>query len=372
MKLKNIFLILLLILTNKIFSQDWSSLFEENVKSVGLVSDSQTKIFASGFFISSRIFITNFHVADAIKPQSTKIKKKNEEVFTIKKIIGKYSKYDLAIIETNEKSAEYLSLENPDKIKVGEKVFAIGNPGTAFDVYKFNLSDGIINNIVDQDIQLEYFRVNALAILHGATINTGNSGGPLINENGAVVGINSYYITGKQNLNFAIHVKELIKILNENDLSYSKAGEDTSLLIFSILIGILVVICIVIIIIIIVQKNNKKKRPVSVVEQRQSYRQYTPVQNYPSRAYLVYSGQKYEITQGGISIGREETVILRILDETISRQHCRIYFENSNYYISDLGSKNGTFVNGKKILKEILRNADIIKVGKHSIQFIYS
>jgi serine protease Do len=359
MKIKILLITLFLLITRLSFSQEGTSFFEENVRPVGLVYDSKTGVFASGFFVSSRIFITNFHVADGINPSTTKIKKKNEEVFTIKKILGKYSKCDLAIIETNEKSGDYFPLENPDKIKIGEKVFAIGNPGTAFDVYKFNLSEGIVNNIVEQDIPLEYFQVKALAVLHSATINTGNSGGPLINENGAVVGINSYYLTGKQNLNFAIHVKELIKILDENDLSYSKAGTDIFLFIIFVFCIILLIAAIIVSILIYIKKNRAHK-PAAV---------FSP-SNIPTiRAFLYYNNQGFEITQGGISIGRDESAGLRIFDDTISRNHCRVYFENGNYCISDLGSKNGTFVNDRKIIRETLNPGDTIKIGSSIIIF---
>ena len=367
MKIKSFLIPLFLILPLISYSQEGTPFFEENVKPVGLVYDSQTGVFASGFFVSSRIFITNFHVADAINPQTTKIKKKNEEVFTIKKVLGKYSKCDLAIIETKEKSGDYFQLEHPDNIKIGQKVYAIGNPGSAFDVYKFNLSEGIVNNVVEQDIPLEYFQVNALAVLHSATINTGNSGGPLINEDGAVVGINSYYLTGKQNLNFAIHVKELIKILNENDLSYTKAGTDYILIAILVFCGLLVVAGVIVGI--IIMNSGKKKSVQQSAPLTSGFQQQSTMYMPSSKAHLIYNNQSYDITQGGISIGRDESAGLRIFDDTISRNHCRVYFENGNYCISDLGSKNGTFVNDRKIIKEILNPGDTIKIGSSVIIF---
>jgi hypothetical protein len=63
-------------------------------------------------------------------------------------------------------------------------------------------------------------------------------------------------------------------------------------------------------------------------------------------------------------LGRDELVDIPINDTEISRQHAKVVFENNHFIIEDLGSTNGTFVNGKSINKPVmLQNADVIGLG---------
>jgi hypothetical protein len=61
-----------------------------------------------------------------------------------------------------------------------------------------------------------------MVIMHTAIIKPGNSGGPLLNEYGRVIGINTFFYD--DSLNYAIHVDELISILSKNGIGYNEAG----------------------------------------------------------------------------------------------------------------------------------------------------
>ena len=67
---------------------------------------------------------------------------------------------------------------------------------------------------------------------------------------------------------------------------------------------------------------------------------------------------------GAISIGRAEDNDLHIQDKTVSAHHARIFTYLNASYIEDLGSKNGTFLNGKRIQKHTVHVGDVIKVGR--------
>lgn len=93
------------------------------------------------------------------------------------------------------------------------------------------------------------------------------------------------------------------------------------------------------------------------------------------KAYLeIYEiGKKcrgFEITDKEISIGRKTSCQICIPLFGVSRIHARIYFFNEEYYIEDLKSTNGTYVNTIKIVKCILRNNDQIEIGEAKIIFI--
>ena len=68
------------------------------------------------------------------------------------------------------------------------------------------------------------------------------------------------------------------------------------------------------------------------------------------------------------SIGRADDNDLHILDRTVSSYHARIFTYLDASYIEDLGSTNGTYLNGKRIQKHTLHSGDIIRLGKHELE----
>ncbi|PCJ58306.1 MAG: pilus assembly protein TadA [Planctomycetota bacterium] len=82
------------------------------------------------------------------------------------------------------------------------------------------------------------------------------------------------------------------------------------------------------------------------------------------------SEQKVDIT-GNISIGKKSDNNIVLKEITSSRRHCNIISSNNSFALEDLGSRNGTFLNGRKIgTREILKNGDIIQIGKCYIKFL--
>jgi ABC-type multidrug transport system ATPase subunit/pSer/pThr/pTyr-binding forkhead associated (FHA) protein len=77
------------------------------------------------------------------------------------------------------------------------------------------------------------------------------------------------------------------------------------------------------------------------------------------------AGKTYPLEGDEILIGREPSSILQIDSPGVSRKHARLTFQNNQYLIEDLGSSNGTFVNGERISKPwLLKNGDIISLGR--------
>lgn len=135
---------------------------------------------------------------------------------------------DLAIIKINAKNLNYMNLGNSDNVKVGQTVYAIGNP-IGFE-FQRTVTSGIISG-TNRTIKIEENGTSSYMedlIQTDATINPGNSGGALINERGEVIGINSVKITNAEGIGFAIPiniVKPILeKFINENKFEEAYIG----------------------------------------------------------------------------------------------------------------------------------------------------
>lgn len=77
-------------------------------------------------------------------------------------------------------------------------------------------------------------------------------------------------------------------------------------------------------------------------------------------------GKEYILDKNEFIVGREQTADIIVSDPEISRRHARIFFQNGGYIIEDLGSTNGTFVNGQKISGPyLLRPGEVVNFGEH-------
>lgn len=158
----------------------------------------------SGFFIDDEgTFVTNYHVIDGTV--SGEITLEDGSVHDITGVKAYDETLDLAIVQADVTGNAFLTIsEQP--VRTGETVYAIGSSEGLTGTF----SDGIVST-ASRDLE----GVKCIQIT--APISHGNSGGPLVNVYGQVVGINSMSLVEGQNLNFAIDVVELEQ-LNETDL----------------------------------------------------------------------------------------------------------------------------------------------------------
>ena len=131
---------------------------------------------------------------------------------------------DLSICKISIKNLPYAKLGDSDNVRIGENVYAIGNPiGYEF---QRTVTSGIISAInrtvrIDENDTSVYMED---LIQTDATINPGNSGGPLINLDGNVIGITSVKITSAEGIGFAIPIN-IVKPIIENFLKEGKFEE---------------------------------------------------------------------------------------------------------------------------------------------------
>ena len=120
---------------------------------------------------------------------------------------------DLSIVKINAKNLTYVNLGDSSSIRVGETVYAIGNP-IGFE-FRRTVTSGIIsakNRTIKIDEEDKSSYMTDL-IQTDATINPGNSGGPLIAPNGDVIGINTVKISTAEGIGFAIPINIIKPII---------------------------------------------------------------------------------------------------------------------------------------------------------------
>lgn len=182
----------------------------------------KVKGLGSGFLISKDGYVlTNDHVAgDATEIIVTTTDGKQHTA----KLIASDRTNDVALLKIDGKNFPYLKLGNSDDLEIGEWSIALGNPFGLFDInQKPTVTVGVISN-TNVNLGLQDGRNYRGMVQTDAAISSGNSGGPLLNANGEVVGINStIYSTatsyggeaGSIGLGFAIPVNKVKKIVDD-------------------------------------------------------------------------------------------------------------------------------------------------------------
>lgn len=160
----------------------------------------------SGFILSQDGYImTNAHVVDGADEVTVKLSDKREFKATV---VGKDKRTDVAVVKIEATGLPAVRIGNVDTLRVGQWVAAIGSP--------FGLENSITAGIVsarkrETGDYLPFIQTDV-------AVNPGNSGGPLINMRGEVVGINSQIYSrsgGYMGISFAIPIDEAIKISDQ-------------------------------------------------------------------------------------------------------------------------------------------------------------
>lgn len=177
----------------------------------------------TGMIISDNGYIvTNWHLAGN-KYSSCYVTLEDGTVYNGNTVWAD-SDLDLAIVKIATKGLKYMALGDSEHIRVGDEVYAIGNPiGIEF---QRTVTSGIISGL-NRTIKIEekntYSYMEDL-IQTDASINQGNSGGPLINRKGEVIGINSVKIESAEGIGFAVPIN-IIKPIIESFTSKDEFEE---------------------------------------------------------------------------------------------------------------------------------------------------
>ena len=191
-------------------------IYEKNIPSVVSIT-SQTASGTSagtGVIVSDAGYlVTNYHVIR--RAQSIDVKLTDERELTAS-VVGEDPVSDLAVLYIAAEGLTPAQFGDSDTLRVGDSVVAIGDPlGVEL---RGTMTDGIVSAI-SRDVQVDGRTMNLIQT--NAALNSGNSGGPLINSMGQVVGINTMKIgafadsSGVEGLGFAIPSATVQEIVNQ-------------------------------------------------------------------------------------------------------------------------------------------------------------
>lgn len=285
---------------------------------------------------------------------------------------GSLEEVDLALLKIDSPTSKRIALPLyvPTDDMVGDTVYTVGFPGNAENEFSAASQYGI-NDVTVTKGTISRFVANTQGVERiqtDATIQHGNSGGPLVTEEGYVIGVNTNVFSNSPYAEqieadyYSIHISHVIDMLEANGIEYEIGGESDGgwliLLILALLVLGIIAIVIIIIIIIVASKRKKAKKKA----------QQAPVNNLagpnmagPVRIPMVrslapqHNGATFGIGNAPLMVGRDVSgcaIVFREGTAGVSSRHCTIEWKPSTgeFYVTDLRSTYGTFLmNGRRL-----------------------
>lgn len=326
-----------------------------------------------------------------------------------------YPDYAIIRAKTPISGYEAMPLLRSDEVPDGATVYALGYPAVVgnVSVNKYGIDDiTSTNGIISQHMQFT-LADNTWVLTHTAQISGGNSGGPLITENGAVIGLNTYGFGNQDtgmNRYCAVYIDYAMDGLDELGLPYSLYGEEAEggdteseegeedeeekgfldrigdllkgdedsegSLAPVLIVGAVAVIAVLALVLVLKKKKEAEEARRRAEEARRREQEQRQQEELRHREELrrqeearrreqeqrqqqaqnamvhlrCYDGRVIPVGNGA-TIGRDPgcTIVLPENTPGVSRMHCRLYMQNGQLILVDPGSTYGTLVHGRKI-----------------------
>lgn len=366
----------------------------------------------TGFFVGyegedPEYFVTNYHVIEVFvevgggASESTLMvlfdQNNAEEAY----VVDYDKEKDLAVLRLVEPTSQRrpLKLANPGAI--GSKVFTIGFPAVADTVESISAYSGEDATVMGGNIsRLSAEKGTGRKIIQtNATIQGGNSGGPLVDDKGNVIGVNTFSLVDEngvkvEGFNYAVSIEELLPLLNRNNVPYElwEEPEPIKPIVFVLAGGLVLVLAAVLLAVILAARKKEKTAGESVRQAaqisepvRQSSQISESVQDAAatmpmqkqSQAVLCslspqHGGMRVSLAGRQVLIGRDRAscqIVFREGTPGVSRMHCSVSWDDvrREFVLMDLKSSYGTFLaNGQKLtpgMPYYLKTGDCFYLG---------
>lgn len=337
------------------------------------------KAVGSGFAVGQRgsapeYFVTNWHVASAYIPDINYAFDSDHvriwimlDNFTRSDVTGLPSEAtsvecsivriaesgypDYAILRAARPVTECkpLPIRSSESVKQGETVVALGCPAVVDDLSATVGSNDITatrGTVARHMVMSAAGNTNVL--LHDAVISGGNSGGPLIDENGNVIGLNTYGIVDSYSC--AIYSEYVTQALDQMGIPYMSAGSSISVV--TVAAAAVAVAAVAVAIYFLLRNRKSAEKSSKEVNPGVGPVSTVPADGYtPSFRVQLPDGRIIPVPAGKVAVGRDPSCQIRLPESAaaVSRRHCTL--ENSGEFLIlvDEGSRNGTFIHGKRV-----------------------
>lgn len=319
--------------------------------------------------------------------------------------------YDFAVLRALEPVEGRVALElaqGAETMSVSQQVYALGYPAVSDDVSTstgwvfsgnyysvegvdlpiYTHTQGYNGRVEDVTVTTGAIsRFTSMAsegdvqvIQHDAVIHGGNSGGPLVNGNGQVVGINTYSAVATESISYAVYIDYVKDVLDELDIPYNEGQSQFPIL----LVAIIVLVILAVVAVIVMVKKGSGTKKIDPIEPTKPGGEVIPPQPVMANdsGYRVqgetgtFAGRRYAVN-GVVCMGRDtqaNQVVYPPSAKGISRVHCQVWVKDGQLYLKDVGSSYGTFLgNGQRLAANqavVLKHGDSFWLGSPNERFV--